>query len=115
MKTAKPLKTVHKAHWPVRKIMLKILLCLIYLIVPCFIDCLIISVGSNPGFIFPPTNYFPLLLCTNLRTFITRSMYQGFKRTSLGWKQTELDLGLCQELLESINPGLEEAGNKTPI
>lgn len=42
-------------------------------------------------------------------------MYQVFKKASLGWKQNELDLDLYQELLESIGPGLGEAGNKISI
>lgn len=71
-----------------------------------------ISSGSNsgPGFIFFPRNS-----RTNLRIFITRGMYQGFERTSLSRKQNELDLGLCQELLDSISSGRGEAGNKILI
>ena len=81
-KLAKPLETIHKAHWPVRTMKLKNIAMFNLFDYTLFYSHLTISAGSNsePGFIFSPKNSFSLLPCTKLRTFIIRGMYQGFKR-----------------------------------
>lgn len=116
-KLAKPLETIHKAHWPVRTMMLKNTAMFNLFDYTLFYSHLTISAGSNsePGFIFFPNEFFFSAPLHKTKNIYYKRYVPRLQKTSLAWKQNELNLDFCQELLDSIGKSLGEADNKMTI